>query len=421
MPELSHRRTEARVRVTDAAGRPLAGVPVTVAQTGHAFGFGNIGFDLIGWVGGPAPHPAIPHGATAPRPGEAAPEVLAAAYAEVFNAVTLPFYWRGYEPEPGVTDVDRLRATAEWFRERGITVKGHPLVWHTLAPTWLLERTDAEVEAAIRARIRGVVSAFAGTVDLWDAINEAVILPVFTAETNAITRLAQRTGRVGMVRMAVEEARAANPDARLVLNDFDWSSDYERLIADCLDAGIELDAIGVQSHMHQGYRGEEKLTEVMDRFAQFGLPLQLTETTLLSGDLMPGHIDDLNDYVVDDWPSTPEGEARQAEEIIRHYRNVVAHPAAESLTYWGLTDAGAWLGAPAGLLRRDGSRKPSFDALRALIRDEWWVAPHTVTTDADGVVPIAGFAGTYSVAVGADEGTVDLPAGAVAAEVRVAS
>ncbi|MGD6771339.1 1,4-beta-xylanase, partial [Staphylococcus arlettae] len=84
---------------------------------------------------------------------------------------------------------------------------------------------------------------------------------------------------------------------------------------------------------------------------RFGLPLQLTETTLLSGELMPPHIDDLNDFVVEDWPSTPEGEARQAEEVVRHYRNVLSHPAVESLTYWGITDAGAWLGAPAGLLR----------------------------------------------------------------------
>ena len=44
---------------------------------------------------------------------------------------------------------------------------------------------------------------FTGVINLWDAINEAVILPVFTAEANAVTRLAQRKGRLGMIALAM--------------------------------------------------------------------------------------------------------------------------------------------------------------------------------------------------------------------------
>jgi endo-1,4-beta-xylanase len=224
-----------------------------------------------------------------------------------------------------------------------------------------------------------------------------VILPAFTAEDNAVTRLAQAKGRVGMVRLAFEAAREANPSARLVLNDFDLSADYERLIEECLDAGVQIDAIGLQTHMHQGFRGEENIWNILERFARFGLPLQLTETTLLSGDLMPAEIVDLNDYVIDSWPSTPEGEARQADELVRHYRTVVAHPAVESLTYWGLTDEGSWLGAPSGLLRSDASPKPAYGALRGLIRGDWWHAPQALRPDADGRVQVRGFAGDYRV------------------------
>ena len=273
-------------------------------------------------------------------------------------------------------------------------MKGHPLVWHTLAPAWLLDRTDAEVEAAIRARIRRDASDFSGLVDQWDAINEVVILPDFTAEDNAVTRLARSRGRVEMVRMAFETAREADPSARLVLNDFDLSPRYERLIEECLAAGIRIDAIGLQTHMHQGFRGEDQLASILERFARFGLPLQLTETTLVSGDLMPPEIVDLNDHVVSEWPSTPEGEARQADELERHYRTALAHPAVESLTMWGMTDAGAWLGAPVGLLRADGSEKPSYAMLRNLIRGKWWHAPRAIAPDADGLIRVRGFAAT---------------------------
>ncbi|MFE7845861.1 endo-1,4-beta-xylanase [Microbacterium sp. NPDC057407] len=416
--EVGGRVLRARLKLVDADGEAMRRGPVVIEQIAHAFGFGNIGFDFVGLLGGEPSGPDADErvfgGADADRAAPLLPALL-----DVFDTVTLPFYWRGFEPVRGEPDTERLLTTARWFASHGVRVKGHPLVWHTLTPHWLDDLTDAEVEAAIRARIERDVSRFAGVIDLWDAINEAVILPVFTAEENAVTRLAQRKGRVEMVRMAFETARAANPSARLVLNDFDLSEDYERLIAECLDAGIAIDAIGLQTHMHQGYRGEEQVAGILDRFARFGLPLQLTETTLLSGDLMPPHIVDLNDYVVDSWPSTPEGEARQADEVVRHYRTVVGHPAVESLTYWGLTDDGAWLGAPAGLLRADASPKPAYLALRELIRGEWWHAPRAVETDASGLVDVHGFAGRYRATTATGVTEFDLTPGEAELTVRV--
>jgi endo-1,4-beta-xylanase len=401
------------MRLVDSLGRPIAGAEVSVEQTRHAFGFGNIGFDFVEWLGGPGDSTEAPTGS---RPDPAA---LAEDWLGLFNTMTLPFYWRGFETVRGHPDTARLYRTAAWFAERGVTVKGHPLLWHTLAPEWLLDLDDADVEKAIRGRIRRDVGDFAGVVDLWDAINEVVILPVFTAEENAVTRLSQRLGRVGMVRLAFEEARETNPAARLVLNDFDLSADYERLIDECLTAGIQIDAIGLQTHMHQGYRGEEQVRGILERFSRFGLPLQLTETTLLSGELMPPEIVDLNDYQPESWPSTPEGESRQADEIVRHYRTVVSHPAVESLTYWGLTDHGAWLGAPSGLIRRDGSRKPAYDALHDLIRGEWWLPETRMTTDADGTLTLRGFAGRYRIGTIAGTAEIDLAAGADSVTVEV--
>jgi endo-1,4-beta-xylanase len=295
------------------------------------------------------------------------------------------------------------RAAARWFADRGIAVKGHPLAWHTLAPEWLLPLSTDEVEAELRQRIRREVGGFAGLIDTWDAINEVVIMPVFDKEENGITRLARARGRVPMIELAFEEARAANPSATLLLNDFDLSADYERLIEGVLEAGIRIDALGLQTHMHQGYWGEETMIAMVDRFARFGLPLHLTETSLVSGELMPPEIVDLNDYQVESWPSTPEGEARQADELVRHYRSLVAHPAVEAITYWGITDAGAWLGAPIGLVRADATPKPSYEALHSLVTGEWWLAPTVMRTDAAGRVDVRGFAGEYRVrAAGAE-------------------
>jgi GH35 family endo-1,4-beta-xylanase len=380
--DLGHRIGEATLAVHAPDGRPLPDTVVTVEQRRHAFPFGNIGFDLVGITDSDDLHRR------------------AGPLLNLFNAVTLPFYWGRYEPRPGATDARRLAATAGWLIERGVVVKGHPLVWHTVQPPWLLELSLDEVELLQRKRIRDIVGEFAGLIDVWDAINEAVIMPVFDNGDNAITRLALARGRIHMVRMAFAEARAANPAATLVLNDFDLSSAYECLIEGVLEAGVPVDAIGLQTHMHQGYLGEEYLGRVLDRFARYGLPLHLTETTLVSGHLMPADIVDLNDYQIPDWPTTPEGEARQADEIVRHYRCLVGHPAVASITYWGLRDEGAWLGAPAGLIRADGTPKPAYTALCALIKDEWWLRPTELRTDADGRVSVRGFFGDYTVSCG---------------------
>lgn len=394
---MDHRIGEVTLTVLGPDRRPLADRVVTVEQRRHAFAFGNIGFDFVQLVGGPEPAEQDREQSF----GGAADvdlDQFAELWLGLFNTATLPFYWGRYEPARGVPDAARLTRTARWLTERGVVVKGHPLVWHTVQPSWLLGLELDEVERLLRERIRQLAGGFAGLIDTWDAINEAVIMPVFANGDNAITPLARDRGRIAMVRLAFSEARAANPAATLVLNDFDLSSAYECLIEGVLEAGIQIDAIGLQTHMHQGYRGEEYMNAMLDRFARYGLPLHLTESTLVSGHLMPSDIVDLNDYQIPDWPTTPEGEARQADEIVRHYRSLVAHPAVQAINYWGLTDRGSWLGAPVGLVRADGTRKPSYDALSALIKGEWWLAPTAERTDADGSLTVRGFYGDYAVA-----------------------
>lgn len=380
----THRVGERLLRLVGPDGAPLAEREVEVAQTRHAFGFGSTGFELI------------PH-----ANGETDATALAEDWLGVFDTATLPFYRGDFEPRPGVTQTERIRTAARWFAERGVRLKGHPLVWHTVKAPWMDALPLDEAWRVTLDRIRRELTDFAGLIDTWDVVNEAVIMPVFANEPdgipNVISRIARAKGRIPVIREAFAAARETNPHAMLLLNDFDLSSAYECLIEGLLENGVQIDAIGLQTHMHQGYWGEETMLAMVDRFARYGLPLHLTENTLLSGELMPAHIVDLNDYQPATWPSTAEGEARQADELVRHYRSLVGHPAVASITYWGITDAGAWLGAPAGLVRADGSRKPAYDALRALVRGEWWLAPTRLRTDAEGRIRVSGFLGDYRV------------------------
>ncbi len=376
---ISHRQVNKRVRFTDASGNPLAGKDIKVKQIAHKFLFGCGGFDFMPYV----------------IDGNEFFKDITEKWLEIFNYATLPFYWGNFEPEEGKPDTENLLKTAKYLQSKGVKVKGHPLCWHTVCADWLLKYDNKTIMEKQLGRIDREVTGFKGVIDMWDVINEVVIMPVFDKYDNAVTRLCNEKGRVGLVKEVFDEARKCNPDAVLLLNDFNTSPKYEELIEECLEAGVPISAIGIQSHQHQGYWGAEKLNDVLERFGRFGLPIHFTENTLISGDLMAPHIVDLNDWQVDDWPSTEEGEARQCKEVEEMYRILFAHPLVEAITTWDFKD-GAWLNAPSGFIRRDKTTKPSYDMLKKLIKDEWFTDT-TVKTDADGWALVNAFKGTYSI------------------------
>ena len=385
--DISHRKVSKKVLFTDNEGKALANKEICVSQTNHEFLFGCGAFDFL---------PYVTMGATELQ--DAIDKWLA-----VFNYATLPFYWGRFEPEEGKPDTEKLMQVAKYLKEKNVTVKGHPLCWHTVCADWLMKYDNETIMKKQLQRIDREVSGFKGVIDMWDVINEVVIMPIFDKYDNAVTRICNEYGRVPLVKAVFDEARANNPDAILLLNDFNTSEKYAQLIEACLDAGVPISAIGIQSHQHQGFWGREKLEEVLARFERFGLPIHFTENTLISGEIMPAYIEDLNDWQVDEWPSTPEGEERQAREIEEMYRVLFSHPLVKAITTWDYRD-GAWLKAPSGFLRLDNSVKPSYTMLKNLVRGEWWTDV-TVRTDADGYAVIDAFKGDYKLSSEGKEAT----------------
>lgn len=387
-----NRTTQAVVTVLNADNTPLADQALVIGQTNHQFLFGAAGFDITL----ASPTGPLRGGALQGDKKELASRRIDKLTA-LFNCVTLPFYWATFEPRRGQPATEQLRDAAQWCVDHHVRVKGHPLCWHTLAADWLLPMTHSQILEAQVARIQREVTGFRGLIEMWDVLNEAVIMPVFDKYDNGITRLCKELGRIKTIKIVFEAARSANPSATLLLNDFDVSPAYDILVEGCLEAGIPIDVIGIQSHMHQGYWGVEKTMRVLEQFSRFNLPIHFTENNLVSGRLMPAQIVDLNDYKVEDWPTTPEGEERQAREVVQHYKTLFAHPLVESITWWDFSDGG-WLKAPAGLVRKDASSKPSYEALLGLVKGEWWMAPTRLTTDGEGKVRFSGYLGEYELA-----------------------
>ena len=374
----SHRIGEALVRVVDKNGNPVADKDLVLNQKSHEFLFGSGAFDFLEYGG---------------KKGD--PERLE-KWLKMFNYGTLPFYWGFYEPKEGSVEFESRMEAAKILKSNNVTIKGHPLCWHTVCADWLMEYPDEVILDKQLARINREVTAFKGVIDIWDVINEVVIMPVFDKYDNAVTRLCKRYGQVGLVKEVFAAAKAANPDGTFLINDFNTSPKYEELIEKCLDAGVEFSAIGIQSHQHQGYWGKEKLYDVLKRFSRFGIPIHFTENTLVSGTLIPEYIEDLNDWQVTEWPTTPEGEARQAEQWEEMYRILFADPNVKAITGWDFAD-GAWLNAPSGLVTTDNRSEPAYDKLLSLVKGEWWTKDETIHTNSEGIVSVKGTKGAYEI------------------------
>ncbi|GLV13634.1 beta-xylanase [Alicyclobacillus hesperidum] len=380
---LAHRIGKCVIRLVDGSGVAVADQEVRIRQINHSFLFGAGIFDVVPFVNQSVPQEKLTF-----------LEEEISRFLEVFNFATLPFYWGRFEPEQGKPQTEALSRAAEWLQQKGVIVKGHPLCWHTVTAPWLLDMSNEQILRAQLSRIEREVSNFEGVIDMWDVINEVVIMPIFDKYDNGITRICKELGRIELIKQVFAVAKAANPGATLLLNDFNTTTNYEILIDGCLHAGVPIDAIGIQSHQHQGYWGREKVEEVLERFSHFGVPIHFTENTLTSGHLMPPEIEDLNDYQIAEWPSTPEYEERQAREVEEMYTILFEHPQVQAITSWSFSDHGAWLGAPAGLIRKDNGPKPSYDVLKRLITKDW----HTecvMKTDGNGVALVEGFLGDY--------------------------
>jgi len=368
-----HRKGEVTVLV-ESGGRPLRGAKVEIAQTRHAFLFGCNIFLL-----------------KPDDPGESQKQYQQ-RYKALLNYATLPFYWGSYERERGKPGEERLRGMARWCRENGIHVKGHPVVWHEVFPKWVGEQEP--MEPLLEKRISETVGRFAGLVDWWDVVNESLVAP---NHKNPYGAWVKGIGPLAAVDRCLRQAEKANPKGYFLVNDFKVDPEYEKELAALRERRAPFQAVGIQSHMHTGEWTMERVWQVCEAYAKIGLPIHFTEVTVLSGP---------KEKPMRDWQSrrpawltTPEEEAKQADYVERFYTTLFSHPAVEAITWWDFSDAGAWMGAPAGFLRKDMTPKPAYERLMAKIKGAWWTARAGAVTGEDGRALLRGFYGAYTCTV----------------------
>jgi GH35 family endo-1,4-beta-xylanase len=376
-----HRKGEVTLVIQAPNGKPLPNAELTLTQMRHEFLFGC---NIFRW--GRIPDPKRE-------------ELYREHFAAIFNYATLPFYWAGYEWERGKPSYDYTDRVVAWCQEHSIVCKGHPLVWDHPAssPEWLPDDFD-EIERLSKQRVRDIVQRFAGRIDIWDVVNEPTHLEPSSPNKTKMAAWGTHIGAVAYTALHLKVAREANPKATLLVNDYRTDDAYLRILQQLKDEQGRwlFDVVGIQSHMHGGVWSASRTWQVCERFAQLGLPLHFTETTIVSGTRIDR----------ERWgETTPEGEERQAEATARFYTLLFSHPAVQAITWWDFSDDGAWLGAPAGWLRRDMSPKPVYERMLELIKGEWWTKV-SGKTDRKGTWRTRACYGDYELTIRMPDGRV---------------
>ena len=376
-----YRQGDGALVFVDGTGQPVKGAKVVLRQVGHEFLFGCNAFVL----------------------GQLKPDVMnqryESAFTNLFNFATVPFYWEGTEPTRGelryaepARDVWRRPPPDRflpWAAKNGVTLKGHPLLWHAYNPPWL-PKDAAELRGLYQKRFREIASRFGDKIPIWDVVNESLVCP---------TNYPLFTRDRAYVAWAFAEAGPLFPSGRLMMINEVTSynflpaamNPYLAQVKSLLAQGAKVKGIGLQFHFFRREALDKhlasascdpaKLLDLYERLAEFGLPLFITEITIPS--------------------AGADGDELQAEVVRDCYRLWFSAPTMAGITWWNLGDGTAVKGeneAKGGLMDGDLKPKSAYRALDQLINEQW--KTHAlVESDTQGQAKFRGFFGRYQVEV----------------------
>uniref|UniRef100_UPI000CD4CE5C endo-1,4-beta-xylanase n=1 Tax=Streptomyces sp. SM12 TaxID=1071602 RepID=UPI000CD4CE5C len=275
-----------------------------------------------------------------------------------FSSVTAEnaMKWGSLESTRGQYNWGGADRLVEFADRHGQQVYGHTLVWHSQLPGWVENGnfSPTELRGIVDNHIATVAGRYAGDIDRWDVVNE-----VFNEDGTFRDSVFSRAFGESFVADAFRATRAADPDARLFINDYNTdginakSDGMYRLVSSLLDAGVPIDGVGFQSHMILGQMPASYQAN-LQRFADLGLEVVITELDIRM--------------------NTPSDAGRLAQQA-EQYRQVVQAclnvDRCSGVTMWGVSDRDSWIpgvfpgeGA-ANLNDEDYRPKPAYGAVLA--------------------------------------------------------
>jgi endo-1,4-beta-xylanase len=235
--------------------------------------------------------------------------------------------WGSVEPQRGQFNWSAADSLVAFASASGQVIRGHTLVWHNQLPGWVNSSLGAaELGSVLHQHIDTEMGRWRGRIVAWDVVNEALDEDGTLRHGVWLDTLGS-----GYIADAFRWARAADPAAKLYINDFNVegvgakSNALLALVRDLRAAGVPVDGVGFQTHLTIGGL-PSSFQQNLQRFTDLGVEVSVTEADVR----LP-------------LPSTPTSLATQATIYGQALRACLAVPRCVSFTTWGFTDAHSWV------------------------------------------------------------------------------
>lgn len=279
------------------------------------------------------------------------------------NMVTLnnSLKWRHYNE-------DRVSKAMAWLKERDIDVRGHALIWGRFRSAHkdiekqqdYYKQHPEEFQQVLLKHIKEFAALYPEQITEWDVINEPA------PEKHFVDIL----GKEATLQW-FKTAKQAAPNASLCANDYAIISRYDTWHQDAYYDWLKyfndnnaIDRICVQGHF-QGPMPISEIKQRLDRFAEFNLPMVLTEFDF---------------FEIDE-----KLKAQFTKDLITTF---FAHPSTDGFIHWNLSD----------LYDESGNLTLSGQAYDTLIHQTWHTKVALKTND-KGQVSFNGFKGKYNLKI----------------------
>ncbi len=257
-------------------------------------------------------------------------------------------------------DVDKM---VEFGQENKITIKFHTLFWHNQNSSFLSSmKTKEDATAMMDDHIKTILERYKGKIAYYDVVNE-----MFEEDGSFRKTIWYNLMGEDYIAHALKTARAADPDAKLYLNEYNnenlgnaKADAMFNLVKKFVDEGVPIDGVGMQLHLATDLPfDKEAIRANVKRYADIGIDVSFSEV----------------DVRMPDRKAKDESEIKKQTEIYTALIDIAkTEPNVKTFIVWGLSDRDTWVpgtfpgyGNPC-IYDNTYTKKPLYQAIKDTLK-----------------------------------------------------